>query len=100
MSEADEFGPGGDFVEGPQNEDRTVKHAFSSVHAVIPQLNNPDECFDKITLCRVTGEQAEDGVCPVHHSDACLSLFVRYNYFMEVADREWDKAKLRIRQGA
>jgi len=97
-NEADEFAPGGMFESGPQNEDRTVRpamvhHAFSNVHPVIT-----GDAQNSFTLCRITGERAENGMCPIHDSDACLFLFVRFNWIMEIAEKEWKKARLAIRK--
>ena len=74
------------------------RHAFASVHPVIPELNDPEKLFDVVRLCRVTGQLALDGVCKIHDSDACLSLFVRYNFIMDLVDKEINHAKLRVRR--
>lgn len=85
-------------VDGQHGDPVEVHRAFSAVHSVIPDMNDPAKRIDKVSLCRVSGLRAFDGMCPVHDSDACLSLFVRFNYLMEITERELKAAALRVRQ--
>jgi hypothetical protein len=53
---------------------------------------------NKITLCKYSGAMPdEDGRCPVHRTEECLSLYVRFNWLMDVMDKEWKNAKLAAR---
>lgn len=53
---------------------------------------------DSFLLCREIGVQAVQGMCVVHNSDACLSLYVRYNHVFEVMEKNFKDAMVKTRQ--
>lgn len=53
--------------------------------------------LDKVYLCVATGIQAINGMCPTHKSDSCLAMFVRFDYFMQVAEEQSKEAMRKTR---
>lgn len=70
-------------------------HSFAAPTPVIPRLEEAKESF---ALCRFTGEPAVGGICMAHQSDACLSLYVRYNFAFETMEKEIKEAFVRTRR--
>jgi len=70
--------------------------AFAMHKPVLPLI--AAESIDSIKLCRITATPTSDGICPLHESDACVSLYVRYNFVYETLDKEIKEAFVRTRK--
>lgn len=67
-------------------------------HFMAKPVLHSEENKDTFTLCRQSGVEAVRGQCPVHMSDACLSLFVRYNHVFEVMEKNFKNAMVETRR--
>lgn len=65
--------------------------------SVVPEIH-AGKTGENFMLCRVTGVQAVSGRCVVHDSDACVSMYVRYNHVFETMERNFKDAMVKTRR--
>jgi hypothetical protein len=55
--------------------------------------------INKVSLCKYSTKPPNTmGLCPIHGTTDCLSMYVRYNWFMEIIERSWKETKIVARQ--
>jgi len=82
-------------MDDPREELYGVSH-LAMPHSVIPP---PTLRKDSFVLCGFTGKEAVNGFCEEHQSDACLSLYVRYNAVFETMEKNFKEAMVKTRRG-
>ena len=90
----------GDWPLRPQSEidtdDLFTVQSLAAERPVIP-MSSRENYKEVFLLCRETGRLAVQGMCPVHESDACMSVYVRYNRVFETMEKNFKDAMVKTR---